>query len=55
MNEWIGNAIYLSIIFAWITSVVNCIHEAAWALLFAVVFVPPVGVIHGFGIWIGVF
>ena len=55
MNDWIGNVIYLSIIAAWVTSIVMCIHDASWALLFAVIFVPPVGVIHGVGLWIGVF
>lgn len=55
MNEWIGHAIYWAIILAWITSIVVCIQEAAWALLFAVIIVPPVGVIHGAGVWIGVF
>jgi len=55
MSEWIGSTIYWAIILAWVTSIVVCIQEAAWALLFAVIFVPPVGVIHGAGVWIGVF
>jgi hypothetical protein len=55
MNEWIGHAIYWAIILAWITSIVTCIKISAWALLFAVIFVPPVGVIHGAGVWIGAF
>jgi hypothetical protein len=55
MNDVIGIMIYWSIIAAWATSIVMCIHDASWALLFAVFFVPPVGVIHGAGIWIGVF
>lgn len=55
MDSWLGSVVYLGVISAWITSIVMCINNASWALLFAVVFVPPVGVIHGFGLWIGVF
>jgi hypothetical protein len=55
INEWIGNGIYWGIIAAWITSIVMCIKTASWALLFAVIIVPPVGIIHGIGVWIGVF
>lgn len=55
MSDLVGNALYWGIILAWITSIVVCIQKAAWALLFAVIIVPPVGIIHGAGVWIGVF
>ena len=54
MSEGIGNLLYFAIIGAWITSIITCIKTDAWALLFAVIFVPPVGIIHGVGVWIGV-
>jgi hypothetical protein len=40
---------------AWITHVIVCIHHAAWVLLLFGCFVAPVGVIHGIGVWMGVF
>lgn len=40
---------------AWVTHVIVCIQHAAWILLLFGCFVMPVGVIHGIGIWLGVF
>lgn len=40
---------------AWITHVIACIKTAAWILLLFGCFVAPVGVVHGFGLWFGVF
>lgn len=55
MNEGIGTLIYWAIIVAWGSSVFVCIKTSAWGLLVAVLFVPPVGVIHGIGSWFGAF
>lgn len=51
----IALAIWLACIAAWITHVVVCIKAAAWILLLFGCFIFPVGVIHGFGVWFGVF
>lgn len=40
---------------AWITHVVVCIKASAWILLLFGCIVAPVGVIHGIGVWLGVF
>lgn len=40
---------------AWVTHVLACIKSAAWILLAFGCLVAPVGVIHGVGIWLGVF
>lgn len=40
---------------AWVTHVIVCIQHAAWILLLFGCFVAPVGVIHGIGVWLGVF
>lgn len=40
---------------AWITHVMACIKASAWILLAFGCVVAPVGVIHGIGIWLGVF
>lgn len=39
---------------AWLTHVITCISEAAWALLIAGAIFFPVGVVNGIGIWMGV-
>ncbi|EKS29295.1 hypothetical protein [Afipia felis] len=40
---------------AWITHVIVCIKASAWVLLAFGCIVAPVGVIHGIGVWLGVF
>lgn len=40
---------------AWVTHVVTCIKASAWILLLFGCFVFPVGVIHGWGVWLGFF
>jgi len=40
---------------AWITHVIVCIKASAWVLLLFGCFVAPVGVVHGIGVWLGVF
>lgn len=48
-------SIVAALIAAWITHVIVCIKAAAWILLLFGCVVAPVGVIHGIGVWIGVF
>lgn len=50
---WIIGAIIVSIC-AVVTHIVVCIKAGAWGFLIAGAIAPPVGVIHGIGIWIGV-
>lgn len=38
---------------AWVTHVIACIQAHAWILLFAGIFVPPIGWIHGVMVWLG--
>ncbi len=40
---------------AWITHVIVCIKTASWILLLFGCIVAPIGVIHGIGVWFGVF
>lgn len=46
---------YLTMLAAWITHVIVCIQTAAWILLGFGCIVFPVGIIHGIGVWFGVF
>lgn len=48
-------ALLLAIVAAWVTHVVVCIQHAAWILLLFGCLVAPAGVVHGFGVWLGVF
>jgi hypothetical protein len=58
MGDFFGGAfviaLYVAGIAAWITHVVVCIQNAAWALLFIGAILAPVGAIHGFMIWLGI-
>lgn len=49
----IASCIYLVIFAAWITHIVVCISAKAWGLLVAGAIVFPIGIIHGFGEWLG--
>lgn len=40
---------------AWITHVIVCIKASAWILLAFGCLVFPVGIIHGVGVWFGMF
>lgn len=48
-------AVWAACIAAWVTHVIVCIKASAWVLLLFGCIVVPVGVIHGFGVWLGVF
>ena len=39
---------------AWITSIAACVYQDLFWLLLAVIFLPPIGVVHGVGVWIGI-
>lgn len=54
MGGFVGIAFYIAVIVAWITHVVVCIQNAAWALLVIGALIFPIGVIHGFMIWLGI-
>lgn len=48
-------ALVLTTIAAWITHVIVCIKAGTWILLAFGCIVVPVGVIHGIGVWLGIF
>lgn len=39
---------------AWLTHVIVCIKAASYVFLLAGALVAPVGIIHGIGVWLGV-
>lgn len=47
--------LWAACIAAWVTHVVVCIKASSWVLLAFGCIVAPVGVVHGIGVWMGVF
>ena len=47
-------AVIGALLSAWLTHVVTCLTIGAWGFLVAGAIFFPVGIIHGIGIWIGV-
>lgn len=43
----------LTIFSAWLTHIVVCIKGSLWLFLIAGAILPPIGVIHGLGYWVG--
>lgn len=50
-----GAALTILSILAMITHIGVCIKTSAWILLLFGLFFAPVGIIHGIGIWLGIF
>lgn len=40
---------------AWLTHVIVCLKAASWGFLIAGAIFFPIGIIHGIGLWFGVF
>lgn len=40
---------------SWITHIVVCLQDGSWGFLIAGAIFFPVGVIHGTGVWFGLF
>ena len=49
---WITLAV--TMIGSWLTHVVSCIQNEQWIFLIAGAICAPVGMVHGIGIWLGV-
>jgi len=50
---WI--VLWIACIAAWITHVITCIQTEQWVLLIVGALLAPIGVIHGWGLWLGIF
>ena len=51
---WQHSAICGAFVAAWLTHVVASIMAGTWGLLIAGAIFPPIGVVNGIGIWLGV-
>lgn len=61
MKKQQGNAalwflgIVIWVFASWITHIVVCLKTASWGFLIAGAIMFPIGVIHGTGLWFGLF
>lgn len=46
--------LYLAFFAAWLTHIITCLIGAKWGFLIAGAIAFPIGIIHGFLIWLGV-
>ena len=42
------------LIAAWITHIIDCLQHGYFGLLIAGALMFPIGIVHGFGVWFGV-
>lgn len=54
MQSLVGISIALAVFASWLTHVVVCLMASKWGFLIAGSIFFPVGVVHGVGIWLGV-
>jgi hypothetical protein len=40
---------------AWLTHVITCLQESHWGFLIAGAIMFPIAIVHGVGIWFGIF
>jgi hypothetical protein len=59
MKDGLGalSIIGLWVVFAasWLTHIITCLAAGKWGFLIAGALFFPIGIIHGFGIWLGFF
>lgn len=53
--ETVGWILGLTCVAAWLTHIVTCLADGRWGFLIAGAMCFPVAIIHGAGIWLGVF
>lgn len=58
MAEFFGSAVGIGLMLAsfggWLTHLYACFTEQMWGFLIAGALFFPVGVVHGWGIWLGI-
>jgi hypothetical protein len=50
-----GSILTLTLAAAWLTHVVVCLQIGKWGFLIAGAILFPIGIIHGVGLWFGIF
>lgn len=52
--EMVLGAVGLWVVLSWLTHVIECLKDSDWGFLIAGAIFFPVAVVHGTGIWFGV-
>lgn len=55
MPALFGTLFFITMVAAWFTHILTCLSDGSWGFLIAGALMFPIAIIHGFGIWIGVF
>lgn len=55
MPTLFGTLFFITIVGAWFTHILTCLPDGSRGFLIAGALMFPIAIIHGFGIWIGVF
>lgn len=50
---WVLLGVFFTFFFAWVTHVVSCLLAGLWGFLIAGAILFPIGIVHGIGIWFG--
>lgn len=54
VGAFIGVLLFAIPVVAWLTHVVVCLKAGAWGFLIAGAIFFPIGIVHGIGLWFGV-
>ncbi len=52
MGGWLAAAIGFSCFFAWINRIFTCFADGMWGFLIAGALFFPIGILHGFWLWL---
>ena len=55
MNSFWAFALVAWVVLSWLTHIIVCLKTAAWGFLIAGAILFPIAVIHGTGLWLGIF
>lgn len=53
-NVAISLVVFLACVAAWVTHIITCLSDEKWGFLIAGALAFPIAIVHGFGIWLGV-
>ena len=53
-SVYIGLGVMIWVVASWFTHIITCLDDEKWGFLIAGALFFPVGIIHGTGIWLGV-
>lgn len=48
-------ALFVAIVGGWLTHIFTCLQNESWGFLIAGAIMFPIAIIHGWGIWLGIF